>query len=30
MQELQSTKDIVITEAGKGGAVVILDVDEAE
>ena len=30
MQELQSTNDIVITEADKGGAVVILDVDEAE
>ena len=30
MQELQSRNGIVITEADKGGAVVILDVDEAE
>ena len=28
LQELQSTDDIVITEADKGGAVVILDVED--
>ena len=28
MQELQSRKDIVITDADKGGAVVILDVED--
>ena len=28
LQELQSSDDIVITEADKGGAVVILDVED--